>query len=90
MNIHYEFMKFIYTSCEQKGISRAELARRVGVHKSDISRYDKPMSKGLGINTAYLICLAAETTFLEFSAHLLELRIPKKVDKKVDSKKKAK
>lgn len=90
MNIHYEFMKFIFDKCDQYGITRTELSKRLGVNKGHISRYDRPMNKGLGINSAYDICAAAETTFIEFAVYLLVLKKPKKVIEKVDKTKKAK
>jgi hypothetical protein len=87
MNIHYEFMKFIFDKLDQQGITKTELSRRLGVNKGHVSRYDQPMTKGLGINTAFEICLAAGTTFLEFSLYLSELKVKNKVTKKVDRKK---
>lgn len=89
MNVHHEFMKFIFGKCDQYGISRTELSKRLGVNKGHVSRYDRPMNKGLGINSAYDICAAAETTFIEFAVHLLVLKTPRKVIEKVDKKKKA-
>jgi transcriptional regulator with XRE-family HTH domain len=73
MNVHELFMDFIDQKCRESGITREELSRRLGWHKSAVSRYhNKEMPYGISLSNAYSMITASEASFLEFFAYLDE------------------
>ena len=70
MNIHDEFMEFIHLTIKTYGITKREFSRRLDMCETQLPRMTKTNKFGVGINKAYVMCIAAETSFEEFCRYL--------------------
>lgn len=67
MSVHDIFMEFIDLKCSENKITRLELSKRLGWHKSAMSKYhNSEMPYGVSLKNAYLMVIAAESNLFEF------------------------